>query len=79
MKPLNEKYFLAAISAALDKQIKEICEEEAKKAAVETERRVRAKVCEIVGNVSSWFSHERLGQDLRITVRFPKTDEPSSS
>ena len=54
--------------------VKRISEQEAKKAALETERLVRDAVCQIVGQVSSYFSYEKNGHDMHITVKFPRTD-----
>lgn len=63
------------LAGEIDRCVKRVSEQEAKKAAAETERRVRDEVCQIVGRCTSYFSVENFGPyDLRITVQFPKSD-----
>lgn len=77
MKPINENQLIAGIAEVLGRQIKEIADEEAKKAAAAVEERIRGKVGEIIARVSTYFTYERNGMDLVITVKFPKEKETS--
>lgn len=67
-----EARLVHAITSALKTSIESIVEEEAKKAAANVERRVREKTAQIAASVLERYSMERIGPDLRITVRLPK-------
>lgn len=69
--PEFERTFTASLHEAMAQRITRIVEDEAKKAADETQRRVRQMVGEIVSEVATFYSFEKRGQDLVITVKFP--------
>ena len=75
MKELKETSLEAVIAQSVDRLVHKIVEEEAKKAGEEVEKRVRALTCQIAGNVSSWMEYERMGQNLVITIKFPKGEK----
>jgi hypothetical protein len=62
-----------ALHQILSEEITKIIEEESQKAEKETGRRIRAKVGEISTRIASCYQVERLGDDLRITVRIQDT------
>ena len=55
-------------------EIDRIAEEESKAAAVNVERRVRAKVAGIAAQIVENISFSHFGTDLVITIRFPKDE-----
>jgi hypothetical protein len=60
------------IKQAIDRHTKEIIEEEAAEAAKRVEKRVREKTGEIAANIARHIEYNQMGQELRITVRFPE-------
>ncbi len=68
--------FRAKLCEHIRHEIDRIADEEAKSAAANIERRVRAKVAGIAAQIVENISFSRFGTDLQITIRFPK-DEPS--
>lgn len=65
----------AAVAKAIEEETRRIIEQEAKKAAIEVEMRVRGMIGQIATKLTSHISFERFGQDLRITVRLPDRDK----
>lgn len=63
-----------AILAAMEKETRRIVEEEAAAAAQRTEQRVRNLAGEIATRVASFVHFDRIGQEIRITVRLPDRD-----
>jgi hypothetical protein len=63
---------VGAIQRAVQEEIAKTTEEEITEAQKRIEVRVRERTAAIAGRVLSHFTFERMGQELRITVNFPK-------
>lgn len=64
--------FAKYISDAISREVEEFIKQEVKKSQIEVEKKIREKTAEIIMRVSSSYSFEKFGQDIRITVTMPK-------
>lgn len=60
-----------AILDAMESETKKIVEEEAQKAGIRVEERVRGMAGEIATQVSTWTSFSQRMQEVVITVKIP--------
>ena len=63
-----------AILAALETEMKQIVEEEAKKAGERVEERVRGMLGQIATRIATQVTFEAFASELRITVCLPECD-----
>jgi len=61
--------FIKAINFGVKKAAEEICEEEIARAKKRIEDRLRQEIDKIALNLCSEYSVERMGTDIRITIR----------
>ena len=67
---MKDDALVRAIESAIAKAVTEAVEDEAKKAALVVEKRVRAYAAEISATVLQRFTFERYNTELRITIDF---------
>lgn len=69
---ITDQDLVSAIKRVLDGRIVEIVNEEAKKAGLEVERRIKSEVADIATRVLYRYTIERHGAELVIRVELPQ-------